>query len=172
MEHSSRFLLLILTALISSFSIAEAAPNKLSIGDTLTELALPPVKGGYALSLEEQRGKPVMLIWVGACKDCQKALGHYERLARQYSKDGLVTWVIWDANDRFVKDAPRTRLPLLAYDQSLTRAWQINPLPAVMLVSPDGTLDYLYAGNLFRNMEFTRRALSHWLSVDGVVRQR
>ncbi|MDO6749943.1 hypothetical protein, partial [Gilvimarinus sp. 1_MG-2023] len=80
--------------------------------------------------------------------------------------------VIWDANDRFVKDAPRTRLPLLAYDQSLTRAWQINPLPAVMLVSPDGTLDYLYAGNLFRNMEFTRRALSHWLSVDGVVRQR
>ncbi|WP_369856295.1 redoxin domain-containing protein [Candidatus Thalassolituus haligoni] len=172
MEHSSRILLLVLAALIASFSVADTASSKLSIGDTLAELALPPVMGGYAKSLNEQRGKPVMLIWVGPCHQCREALEQYEQLARQYSKNGLVTWVIWDTDDQLVKDAPHTSLPLLAYNQKLTRAWQINPLPAVMLVSPDGTLDYLYAGSLFRNMEFTRRALSHWLSGDGVVHQR
>jgi hypothetical protein len=171
MGLSGRILLLILIVL--GFSQASAADQalKIAIGDKLEELRLPAAKG-YGFSLKEQLGKPVMLIWVGDCDTCSSAVKDYSEVASRYEKDNLVTRVIWDADGKSYSSAPSLDLPVLVYDDSLPSTWKVDPVPAVMLISPDGVLDYAFIGNLNRNLEFTNRALAAWLSRNGMEHQR
>jgi len=62
-------------------------------------------------------------------------------------------------------------IPVLKYSPKLPNAWQVQPQPAVMLVGRDGTLDYMFAGNLRKNLEFANHALAYWLDGDDLVRQ-
>merc|ERR1711879_521468 len=144
MEHRSRFLLLILGMFLSLTVRSET----IALGQQLEDFCLPSING-FAKNLTEQRGMPVMLIWVDDCDRCDNALKEYEKLAQRYRNKGLISWVIW-----------------------LPNAWQIQPQPAVMLVDRNGTLDYIFVGNLRKNLEFTNHALAYWLDGDDLVHQR
>ncbi len=167
MEHSSRLLLLVLALLLSLTTRAES----IAIGNQLDDFTLPVIDG-FGKSLYEQRGIPVMLIWVGDCHRCEGALKAYEQLAEKYKASGIVSWVIWTPDGKDDSEAPDIQLPVLKYSAKLPNAWQIQPQPAVMLVSRDSTLDYLFVGNLRKNLEFTNHALAYWLERDDFVHQR
>lgn len=167
MEHRSRFLLLILGVLLSVGTKAET----LSIGKQLDDFTLPAVNG-FAKNLTEQRGLPLMLIWVGDCDRCESHLKQYDELTKRYAEKGLVSWVIWTPEGQDDSEAPDVQLPVLKYSPKLPNAWQIQPQPAVMLVGRDGTLDYLFVGNLRKNLEFANHALANWLGRDDLVHQR
>ena len=113
-----------------------------------------------------------MLIWVGDCDRCESHLKQYDELTKRYAEKGLVSWVIWTPEGLDDSEAPDVQLPVLKYSPKLPNAWQIQPQPAVMLVGRDGTLDYLFVGNLRKNLEFANHALANWLGRDDLVHQR
>lgn len=167
MEHRSRLLLLILGFLATVGARAET----IAIGEQLADFSLPAVNG-FARNLTEQRGLPLMLVWSGDCDNCEYQLKKYDALARKYKRKGLVSWAIWTPDGQDDSDAPKVQMPVLKYSPKLPNAWQIQPQPAVMLVGRDGTLDYLFVGNLNKNLEFTNHALAYWLGKDDLVHQR
>ena len=174
MGLSCRILLLILTVLgLSQANAAEPEEVTLKVGDSLGDLRLPTARG-YGFSLREQLGYPVMLIWTGDCNIvCRDALPAYEAMAKRYSKDyPLVVRVVRDADSGSYPKTALSGMAELINDSQLPGALKINPVPAVMLISPEGVIDYMLVGNLNRNLEFTDRALASWLSGSGLERQR
>lgn len=167
MEHRSRFLLLILGMFLSLTVRSET----IALGQQLEDFSLPSING-FAKNLTEQRGMPVMLIWVDDCDRCDNALKEYEKLAQRYRNKGLISWVIWTPDGKDDAEAPSVSVPVLKYSPRLPNAWQIQPQPAVMLVDRNGTLDYIFVGNLRKNLEFTNHALAYWLDGDDLVHQR
>ncbi|MCY0965618.1 hypothetical protein [Parathalassolituus penaei] len=175
MGLNCRILLLILTVLgLSQANAAESDNTALLVGDKPGDLRLPAARG-YGFSLREQLGKPVLLIWVGDCNIvCRDAVPKYEALAKRYSKDypSLTVRVVRDADgDSYPRDT-LSGMSELINDSHLPGAWKVSPVPAVMLISPEGVLDRILVGNLNRNLEFTDRALASWLSSTGLERQR
>lgn len=175
MGLNCRILLLILTVLgLAQVNAAESDNTALVVGAKPGELRLPAARG-YGFSLHEQLGKPVMLIWVGDCNIvCRDAMPKYDALVRRVSIEypSLVVRVVRDADgDRYPRDT-LSGLTELMNDSHLQGAWKVNPVPAVMLISPEGVLDRVLVGNLNRNLEFTDRALASWLSSTGLERQR
>lgn len=166
MEHRGRFLLLILGVLLT----LSARSETIAIGQQLEDFTLPAVKG-FAKNLTEQRGLPVMLVWVDDCRRCNNDVKAYEKLAQRYRDKGLISWVIWTPKGKNDAEAPEVSIPVLKYSPKLPNAWQVQPQPAVMLVGRDGTLDYMFAGSLRKNLEFANHALAYWLDGDDLVRQ-
>ncbi|WP_221793022.1 peroxiredoxin family protein [Oceanobacter mangrovi] len=133
-------------------------------GQPVTGLTLPALRSGFGFNIEEQLGHPVMLLWVGSCESCDKDLPAYEQLLQKYAASGLVSRVIWTAEESLQGQVPKTTLPLLVYSRSLTNAWSVEPQPAVMLINRDGLLAYTFTGRLSRNQSLADRALQQMVS--------
>jgi hypothetical protein len=111
--------------------------------------------------LSEKIGKPLMLIWLDDCDQCEEALIDWQYLAESWALEGLETLFIWRKKSDY--SAPRSRLPVLEYEASNLDAWWFEPAPAVMLISPEGILDYLFIDNIDdRKLEVSNK-LKHWL---------
>lgn len=140
---------------------ADAAENALIPGQVIADFSLPSALHGRGQRLAEQKGRRVMLIRTGHCNQCDELLATYQLLAESHAHDGLVSWVIWTPHGR--DQPPQLRIPVLADDARWHTGWQFEPLPAVMLISPDGVLDYLFTGNLKRNYPETEQTLLRWM---------
>jgi hypothetical protein len=130
-------------------------------GDKVPDFVMPSSNGAPE-RLSEKIGKPVMLIWLDDCDPCEEALINWQYLAESWALEGLEAWFIWHKKSDY--PTPRSRLPVLEYETSNRDAWWFESAPAVMLISPEGVLDYLFIDNVdVQRLEVTNK-LKHWLN--------
>ena len=147
----------ILLLIICISPVAEA----LTVGDKVPDFVMP-TNNGAPQRLSEQIGKPLMLVWLGGCDQCEETLIDLQYLAESLVVEGLQTWFLW--RQQADHNAPWSRLPVLEYQTSNTEAWWFESAPAVMFISPDGVLDYLVTeGVNSRKLEVSNE-LKLWLN--------
>ena len=129
-------------------------------GDKVPDFVMPSTNGAPQ-RLSEQVGQPVMLIWLGECNRCQEALIDWQYLAESWAVEGLETWFVWRKQENFA--APWSRLPVLEYQASNQQAWWFEPAPAVMFISPEGMLDYLFIDKVDERKVEIANKLKLWL---------
>ena len=161
MGHFIRFLFLSLAALTVQAAELKSTET-LAPGQRVDDFSMPSAIGGWGQRLSEQRGKPVMLVWLDRCNQCEEELVRYQLLAESYALDHLVAWFIWvpRKNDQ----PPKMRLPVLLNDRKWSQSWGFNPRPAIMLINNDGVLDYLMLGDLSAHYDETEKTLAQWMA--------
>lgn len=161
MGHFIRFLFLSLLSFSAQSAAAEDAA-RLAPGQAVEDFSMPSAVGGWGQRLLEQRGKPVMLIWLDRCDRCEEQLVRYQLLAESYALDELSAWFIWAPykNDQ----PPKMRLPVLLNDRYWPQSWGFNPRPAIMLINQDGVLDHLILGDLSGHYDETEKTLALWMA--------
>ncbi len=146
-------ILLIITCTIA---IADA----LEPGDKVPDFVMAS-SNGAPQRLSEQIGKPVLLIWLDECDRCEEGLIDWQYMAESWAFEGLKTWVVLRKHKK--NAAPRSRLSVLEHEVSNQEAWWFEPAPAVMFISPDGVLDYLFIDKVEeRKLEIANK-LKLWL---------
>jgi hypothetical protein len=151
-----RYIWKVLLIITCTLTTAEA----LEPGDKVPDFVMPS-SNGAPQRLSEQIGKPVMLIWLDECDQCEETLIDWQYLAESWEVEGLETWVVLRKHKKHV--APRSRLIVMEYEASNQEAWWFEPSPAVMFISPDGVLDYLFIDQVEdRKLEIANK-LKLWL---------
>lgn len=148
----------ILLCFIFKASFASA----LTIGQPFPNFTLPSAYVGYGQQLQEQHGKPVMLIVLDRCDRCQKKLVEFQHQKTVYALDDLETWIIWTS----YKDdlPPELPLPVLKADSRLQQGWQVpKKRPALFLINRDGILDHAQYGSLRKLSRQVDSLLSEWM---------
>ncbi|MBQ0729463.1 MAG: redoxin domain-containing protein [Oleispira antarctica] len=143
--------------IVCIFPFAEA----LEVGDHVPDFVMPS-SNGAPQRLSEQIGKPVMLVWLDACDQCEETLIDLQYLAESLAVEGLQTWFLWRKQTDYT--APWSRLPVLEYQASNSEAWWFKSAPAVMFVSPDGVLDYLVTDSVNDRKLEVSNELKLWLN--------
>lgn len=151
-----RYIWKILLIITSTLTTVEA----LEPGDKVPDFVMTSTNGAPQ-RLSEQIGRPLMLIWLSECDRCQEDLIDWQYLAESWAVEGLEAWVIWRKQENHV--APWSRLPVLEYQTSNRQAWWFEPSPAVMFISPDGILDYLFIDNVDERKVEVANELKQWL---------
>lgn len=146
----------ILLILFSSATAVQA----LEPGDHVPDFVMASANGAPQ-RLSEQIGRPVMLVWLNDCNACAEALIDWQYLAESWAVEGLITWFMWRKQEGY--QVPWSRLPILEYHGSNPQAWWFEPSPAVMLISPNGVLDYLFIDNLDARKAEVASELKLWL---------
>lgn len=123
-------------------------PGK-SIGAPALDFTLPS-NGRYNLRLSEQQGKVVtLLFWSSWCGSCSLALEQFSQLERELAQDDLKIWALnidepkkYDhALDHYQRH--QFTLPVLFdTDHSVSKGYDIDDLPVVMIIDRDGNLQY------------------------------
>lgn len=132
----------------------------LKAGDKVPDFTMMS-SNGAPQRLSEQIGHPVMLIWIDDCNECSETLIDWQYLAESWAVEGLKTWVIWEKEDG--DKTPWSRLPVLVYDSNNPYAWWFDSSPAVMLISPDGYLDYVFIDDVKTSRKRVSEQLKVWL---------
>lgn len=151
-----RYIWKIFLIITSGLTTVEA----LEPGDRVPDFVMP-ASNGAPQRLSEQIGQPVMLVWLHDCDRCEEDLISWQYLAESWSVEGLEAWFIWDGQKGEM--APKSRLPVLTYEASNQQAWIFDPAPAVMLISPEGVLDYLFIDNVDERKAEIGNTLKLWL---------
>lgn len=146
----------ILLILLCTTSVAVA----LEPGDKVPDFVMPSTNGAPQ-RLSEQVGSPVMLVWLNNCNACAEELIDWQYLAESWAVEGLETWFMWRQQEGF--KAPWSRLPVLQYEASNQQAWWFEPSPAVMFISPNGVLDYLFIDKVNSRKAEVASELKSWL---------
>ena len=146
----------ILLILFCTTSVAIA----LEPGDKVPDFVMPSTNGAPQ-RLSEQVGSPVMLVWLNNCNACAEELIDWQYLAESWAVEGLETWFLWRQQEGF--KAPWSRLPVLKYEASNQQAWWFEPSPAVMFITPDGVLDYLFIDKVNSRKTEVASELKSWL---------
>lgn len=112
---------------------------------TLKQLSGPPVK------LAALQGKPVLLdFWGSYCGPCKRATLHVQDLEKQYHSSGLAVFTLTQdtADDaRAWEDYNHITLPaLLDADGSAFKAFDIQGVPAAILIGADGKVAHYWLG--------------------------
>lgn len=139
---------------------ASSNTQALELGDSIPDFVMAS-ENGAPKRLSEHVGKPVMLIWLDDCDGCAERLIQWQYLAESRAVDGLVTWVIWQPEEGY--QAPWSRLPILRYESTNKESWLFRPNPAVMLISPNGTLDHIFLQDLDERRSEIAGVLNDWL---------
>lgn len=133
----------------------------LKVGSKVPDFVMPSSKGAPQ-RLSEQIGKPLMVVWLDECEQCDETLIDLQYVAESLVTEGLVTWFVWRKQNE--SSAPWSRLPILEYQPSNQQAWWFEPSPAVMFISPDGILDDLITDNVNDRKLEVKSKLKTWLN--------
>ncbi len=107
---------------------------------------------GPNLRLQEQRGQVVLVnFWATWCGPCRQEMPHLNRLYEKYRPSGFVLLgVNIDENERAAAELA-TRLGLkfpvlLDTDKRVSRLYDLNAMPATVLIDRDGRARFLHRG--------------------------
>jgi cytochrome c biogenesis protein CcmG, thiol:disulfide interchange protein DsbE len=132
-------------------------------GSRAASFQLPLASGSGAFSLDEQRGKPVLMeVFASWCGACEHAAPMVDQVYRDAEKSGVVfvgVSVDSDAHaaQRVQKSWPIT-YPVAVDDGRVQRAYGVSLLPTFVLIDKDGTVKRVSSGVP------SRRTLSRWLA--------
>lgn len=150
------------TLALLCFMLSTASAAALKVGQPFPDFTLPSAYMGYAQQLQEQQGKPVMLLVLDRCDRCEKKLTEFRHMNSVYALDDLETWVIWTSykNDQ----PPHLPLPVLQSDSRYQKGWQVpDQRPALYLINRDGILDHAQYGSLRQLRRQVEPLLAQWM---------
>ncbi len=139
---------LIALALLAAASAAnaKAATNAQAPDFTLRQLS------GPNLRLAEQRGRVVMVnFWATWCGPCRVELPHLSRLHDKYRGSGFVLLGVNIDEDPTLARALVGKMGLtfpvlLDSEKKVVGAYDLNAMPATVLIDRDGRVRYLHRG--------------------------
>jgi len=107
---------------------------------------------GANLRLQEQRGQVVMVnFWATWCAPCRQEMPHLSRLYEKYRNSGFVLLGV-NVDDDARKAANLAtslglRFPVLFdTDKAVSRVYDMNAMPATLLIDRDGRVRYIHRG--------------------------
>ena len=132
-------------------------------GSHAASFQLPLASGSGAFSLDEQRGKPVLMeVFASWCGACEHAAPMVDQVYRDAEKSGVVfvgVSVDGDANAaRRVQERWPITYPVAVDDGQVQRAYGVSLLPTFVLIDKTGTVKRVSSGVP------SRRTLSRWLA--------
>jgi peroxiredoxin len=141
-------------AITSILALVSGAPNSAPIGrgSPAPHFALPRSDGGPPVSLDDLRGKVVLVnFWATWCKPCEDEMPAMERLYRRLPRDQfeLVAISVDDAPEPVEAFTRRLGLTFpIAMDvgQKVAAAWSTLRFPETLLVDHDGVVIERYVG--------------------------
>ena len=139
----------LLTLLLAGGAGAATAAVQLSAG--APDFTLRSV-GGANLRLAEQRGQVVMVnFWATWCTPCLQEMPHLSRLYERYRASGFVLLGVNIDDDPRAATALATKLGLrfpvlLDTDKKVSRVYDMNSMPATLLIDRDGRVRHIHRG--------------------------
>ncbi len=130
---------------------ARAAGAGVAIQATAPDFTLRQVNGPN-LRLGEQRGRVVMVnFWATWCPPCRVELPHLEKLHAKYRGSGFLMLGVNVDNDPQVARALVGRMGLtfpvlLDTDKKVVGTYDLNAMPATVLIDRDGQVRNVYRG--------------------------
>jgi cytochrome c biogenesis protein CcmG/thiol:disulfide interchange protein DsbE len=124
---------------------------------------LPLASGNGAFSLDEQRGKPVLMeVFASWCGACEHAAPMVDEVYRDAAKSGVVFVGVSVDNDaqaaQRVQQSWPISYPVAVDDGQVQRAYGVSLLPTFVLIDKSGTIKRVSSGVP------SRRTLSRWLA--------
>lgn len=122
-----------------------AAKTKDVREDKAPDFILKDIQGGK-FSLNDQRGKPVLLIFGTTwCPSCREEIPHLKDIYAQYAKKGLimVNIDIQESRDKVSRYADKYELPyrlLLDENGAVSEMYGIRGVPAMILLDEAGII--------------------------------
>jgi peroxiredoxin len=125
---------------------AKVAPNAPAPDFTLRQI------DGPNLRLGEQRGRVVLVnFWATWCGPCRVELPHLQRLSDKYRASGFTLLAVNIDEDPAAARALAGKLGLkfpvlLDTDKKVVGAWDLNAMPATVLIDKDGRVRQVHRG--------------------------
>lgn len=161
MQFGTSFHQSILIALLSCFVVLPAQGQALA--QPFADFTMGGVNNEHAQRLSEQLGKPVMLIVLARCNQCEKQLLNLQHLATSYSAQDLVTWVIWTPYKNH--QPPTLYLPVLNSTLTANTQWQLtSKTHQLLLINRQGQLVHQRQGSLKSLTQQAQPLLAQWLA--------
>jgi thiol-disulfide isomerase/thioredoxin len=108
---------------------------------------------GETLRLSQFRGQTVVLnFWATWCAPCQVEMPSFAAFAEN-NPDVVVLGLASDVDPAKVRKSARDAgvgYPVLMADRSVLEAYEINAYPTTVVVGPEGEVDAVHMGMLFR----------------------
>jgi peroxiredoxin len=133
-------------ALAAATSGATVAPASMAPDFTLRTMK------GPNLRLQEQRGQVVMVnFWATWCGPCRQEMPHLNKLYDKYKSSGFVLLGVNIDDDAAKATDLATKLGLrfpvlLDTDKRVSRTYDMNAMPATLLIDRDGKVRYIHRG--------------------------
>jgi peroxiredoxin len=145
MQTALRIFAALLLALAGSVRAA-VAPQATAPDFTLQSLE------GRNLRLAEQRGQVVLVnFWATWCAPCKQEMPHLNRLYDKYRASGFVLLGVNVDEDKRQASGTAARFDLhfpvlLDADKAVVRLYDLQSMPATVLIDRDGKVRYLHRG--------------------------
>lgn len=142
----------VVVATLFALSMGSDTPPRIGRGTPAPAFELPLAGGGSSLSLEQLRGKVVLLnFWATWCKPCEDEMPAMERLYRSLAGTDFELVAVSVDEDQtavvsFVKRLGLSFPVLWDSTQSVTAAYQTFRFPESLLVGRDGVVLERYVG--------------------------
>jgi peroxiredoxin len=143
-----RLLPMLVLAVLGLCAAARAAQEPL-LGQSAPDFALAAYAGAN-VRLSESLGQPVIIaFWGTNCSVCAAQLARLDRLYQTYRSSGLVVLAVsvdddMQRADRYARAHPMHFPLLLDPTKDVSRAYQIDRLPATVLIDRSGVIRYLH----------------------------
>jgi len=141
-----------IAAALFALMMDSGTPPRIARGTTAPGFDLPRVGGGPELSLDQLRGKLVLLnFWATWCKPCEDEMPAMERLYRAFAgRDFELVAISVDEDTAavisFVKRLGLTFPVLLDSTQQVAAVYQTYRFPESLLIGRDGVVLERYVG--------------------------
>lgn len=129
----------------SAPSVTSSPIEGVQVGNLAPDFQLPNLDG-EALSLNELRGKPVILnFWATWCRPCVTEMPYLQEIHEEYSDEGLMLLAI-DVNEspsqveEFLQNNNLSLPVLLDIDGAVTKKYRIQVIPTTFFIDGDGVI--------------------------------
>ena len=149
--HDRRLLLAALAALAANAALPGMAQAAIAARSAAPDFTLRQVEGAN-LRLAEQRGNVVLVnFWASWCGPCRIEMPHLNRLYDKYRGSGFQLLGVNIDEDPAVARALAGKLGLkfpvlLDTDKKVVGAYDLNAMPATVLIDRDGRVRHLHRG--------------------------
>ncbi|KIL75178.1 thiol-disulfide oxidoreductase ResA [Bacillus badius] len=129
--------------------------HNLRKGDEAPDFVLTDL-AGETRQLSDYKGKGVFLnFWGSWCDPCKKEMPHMEKLAKEYKSQGVEVLAVNVGDSelqtkKFAKQYGLTFPIAIDSTKEVQDAYNITPLPATFMISPDGKIEEIVIGGLVK----------------------
>jgi thiol-disulfide isomerase/thioredoxin len=134
----------------------EPAGPRLELGAAAPDFSLPAVGSGDMISVEQFRGKTVLLdFWATWCPPCREQMPVVQKLADDPELSEALRVISVNADDPGAGRNAKIAQFLATNGYSFTtvlddgramNAYGVSHLPTLVIISPDGTISYIESG--------------------------
>jgi peroxiredoxin len=138
---------------------AESAPDSPAgkgglVGNPAPDFHVKAVRGGGSISLEEMRGKVVLVdFWGTFCEPCKKSFPKLQALSERYASEGLkVVGISEDEDDDKGKIGPFADSYGAKFalgwdgDKAIARQYKPETMPSSFLIDRSGVVRFAHVG--------------------------